>query len=88
MLGENISDWRPLYAYRWCRIFGAHARAFGGADYSTLVKSMVEENHPQWQLGLAGFVTGTLSGDGPDIRDRMGDIRAEFEKAKFLAKEE
>lgn len=85
-LGENVSDWPPLYAYRWCRIFGAHARVLGGSDYSVLAQSMIEENHPQWQLGLAGFINGILSGDGPEIRSRTGVIRAEFERAKFLTK--
>ncbi len=87
-LGENIADWRPLYAYRWCRIFGAHLRSFGGTDYSMLAKSMVEENHPLWQLGLAGFITGILANDGPTVRDHVGAIRSEFEQAKFLVKEE
>ncbi len=86
-LGENIADWRPLYAYRWCRIFGAHARTFGGTDYSVLATSMIAENHPLWQLGLAAFVTGILSHDGPDVRERRGIIRSEFERAKFLVKE-
>lgn len=87
-LGRNIADWSPAYAYRWCRIFGAHARACGGAKYGELVASMVDGGHPQWQLGLAGIIAGAVSGDGPDIRDRIGDVRREFEQARFLAKED
>jgi hypothetical protein len=50
-----------------------------------LLDSMVAQKHDNWQLGVAAFVQGFLSGAGPEIMSQSGTFEALLERTKLLA---
>lgn len=85
IIGANISDWTPDYTFRWCYRLGAHLRGTGTTDIGALLDSMVAQKYDNWQLGIAAFVQGFLSGAGPEIMVQSGTFESLLERAKSLA---